>query len=174
MRNRVTALLSILLFACVPTVAQESVERAILVAGPDGNVVAELRSGDDQSIRLSDQLGQSIALKPADPTEGFIEVIDASGQSVVLGKDIGEWSAKLEGEETKHLVKVIVFNVAKGIAVIVALLVVRSIIGAIGRGVAEEEEKEGQSRTMLLKRVGELEAELADLEVEMARSARGN
>ena len=65
-------------------------------------------------------------------------------------------------------------NVAKGIAVIVALLVLRAIIGAIGRGVAKDEAEEELSRTHLLKRVGELEAELADLEVEMAKSSRAN
>ena len=34
----------------------------------------------------------------------------------------------------------VVLNVAKGIAIVVALLILRAIIGAIGRGVAREEE----------------------------------
>ena len=169
---RIRAILPLLVFLFSGSVSsQEPVERTILVAGPDGGVIAELRSSDAKLIRLTDQLGQSIALRPADPAKGFIEVLDTTGQSVVVGKDIGEWSAILEGEETKHLIRVIVLNVTKGIAIIVALLILRSIIGAIGRGVENETEL---GRTQLLKRVGELEAELADLEVEMAKSARTN
>lgn len=42
--------------------------------------------------------------------------------------------------ERKQLVTEIVLNVAKGVAIIIALLVLRAIIGAIGRGVAREEE----------------------------------
>lgn len=41
-------------------------------------------------------------------------------------------------EERKELITTIVLNVAKGIAIIIALLVLRSIIGAVGRGVAVE------------------------------------
>jgi flagellar biosynthesis/type III secretory pathway M-ring protein FliF/YscJ len=43
-------------------------------------------------------------------------------------------------EETEELVMTILFQVAKGIAIVVALLILRAIIGAIGRGVAREEE----------------------------------
>ena len=43
-------------------------------------------------------------------------------------------------EERKQLVTDIVINIAKGVAIIIALLVLRAIIGAIGRGVAREEE----------------------------------
>jgi flagellar biosynthesis/type III secretory pathway M-ring protein FliF/YscJ len=42
--------------------------------------------------------------------------------------------------ERNQLVTEIVLNVAKGIAIIIALLVLRAIIGAIGRDVAREEE----------------------------------
>ena len=42
--------------------------------------------------------------------------------------------------ERKQLVTDIVINIAKGVAIIIALLVLRAIIGAIGRGVAREEE----------------------------------
>jgi flagellar M-ring protein FliF len=42
--------------------------------------------------------------------------------------------------ERKQLITEIVLNVAKGVAIIIALLVLRAIIGAIGRGVAREEE----------------------------------
>ncbi len=42
--------------------------------------------------------------------------------------------------ERGELVTEIVLNVAKGVAIIIALLVLRAIIGAIGRGVAREEE----------------------------------
>lgn len=45
-----------------------------------------------------------------------------------------------QDEETKELIMTIVFQVAKGIAIVVALLILRAIIGAIGRGVAREEE----------------------------------
>lgn len=62
------------------------------------------------------------------------------------------------------MIQKIVINVAKGIAIIVALLVLRAIIGAIGRGVAKEESVQ--------KRVYELEAELADLKAkEIERGA---
>jgi hypothetical protein len=62
------------------------------------------------------------------------------------------------------VIQKIVINVAKGIAIIVALLVLRAIIGAIGRGVAKEESVQ--------KRVYELEAELADLKAkEIERGA---
>ena len=43
-------------------------------------------------------------------------------------------------EETEELIMTIVLQVAKGIAIVVALLILRAIIGAIGRGVAREEE----------------------------------
>tara|TARA_Y100001934_G_C12200349_1_gene700874 strand:+ start:456 stop:956 length:501 start_codon:yes stop_codon:yes gene_type:complete len=146
-------------------------ERTLLVVGPGGSVLTELKSNESTSIRLTDQLGQSVALSAADPAKGFVRVLDGNGKAVVLGQDIQSWSAKLEGEETKHLIQVIVFNVAKGIAIIVALLILRAIIAAIGKGVAEEEEK---SRAHLLKEIGELEAELADKEIELAKAARGN
>jgi flagellar M-ring protein FliF len=42
--------------------------------------------------------------------------------------------------ERSQLITDIVLNVAKGVAIIIALLVLRAIIGAIGRGVAREEE----------------------------------
>jgi flagellar M-ring protein FliF len=42
--------------------------------------------------------------------------------------------------ERKQLITDITINIAKGIAIIIALLVLRAIIGAIGRGVAREEE----------------------------------
>ncbi len=45
-----------------------------------------------------------------------------------------------QDEETQELIMTIVFQVAKGIAIVVALLILRAIIGAIGRGVAREEE----------------------------------
>ena len=45
-----------------------------------------------------------------------------------------------QDEETQELIMTIVFQVAKGIAIVVALLIQRAIIGAIGRGVAREEE----------------------------------
>jgi len=47
---------------------------------------------------------------------------------------------KRKEEERNELITTIVINVAKGIAIIIALLVLRAIIGAIGRGVAREEE----------------------------------
>ncbi len=47
---------------------------------------------------------------------------------------------KRKSEERNELITSIVLNVAKGIAIIIALLVLRAIIGAIGRGVAREEE----------------------------------
>ena len=47
---------------------------------------------------------------------------------------------KRQKEERDELITSIVLNVAKGIAIIIALLVLRAIIGAIGRGVAREEE----------------------------------
>lgn len=47
---------------------------------------------------------------------------------------------KRKQEERNELIMSIVLNVAKGIAIVIALLVLRAIIGAIGRGVAREEE----------------------------------
>jgi flagellar M-ring protein FliF len=47
---------------------------------------------------------------------------------------------KKQEEERDELITTIVINVAKGVAIIIALLVLRAIIGAIGRGVAREEE----------------------------------
>lgn len=47
---------------------------------------------------------------------------------------------KQDDEQTQELIMSIVLNVAKGIAIVVALLILRAIIGAIGRGVAREEE----------------------------------
>ena len=47
---------------------------------------------------------------------------------------------KKQAEERDELITSIVLNVGKGIAIIIALLVLRAIIGAIGRGVAREEE----------------------------------
>lgn len=47
---------------------------------------------------------------------------------------------KQRSEEQSQLITDIILNVAKGLAIIIALLVLRAIIGAIGRGVAREEE----------------------------------
>lgn len=56
-------------------------------------------------------------------------------------QDVKRAAAKeQQDEETKELVMTIVFQVAKGIAIVAALLILRAIIGAIGRGVAREEE----------------------------------
>jgi flagellar M-ring protein FliF len=56
-------------------------------------------------------------------------------------QDLKRAAAKEQAdEETKELIMTIVFQVAKGIAIVVALLILRAIIGAIGRGVAREEE----------------------------------
>jgi flagellar M-ring protein FliF len=48
--------------------------------------------------------------------------------------------AEQQTAERKQLITDITINIAKGIAIIIALLVLRAIIGAIGRGVAREEE----------------------------------
>ncbi|MCZ6635107.1 MAG: flagellar basal-body MS-ring/collar protein FliF [bacterium] len=47
---------------------------------------------------------------------------------------------KQRAEEQSELITEIILNVAKGLAIVIALLVLRAIIGAIGRGVAREEE----------------------------------
>ena len=47
---------------------------------------------------------------------------------------------KRKEEERDELITTVVINVGKGIAIVIALLVLRAIIGAIGRGVAREEE----------------------------------
>jgi flagellar M-ring protein FliF len=47
---------------------------------------------------------------------------------------------KRKSQEREALVTNILINVAKGVAIVIALLVLRAIIGAIGRGVAREEE----------------------------------
>jgi flagellar M-ring protein FliF len=47
---------------------------------------------------------------------------------------------KRDAQEREDLITNIVINIAKGIAIVIALLVLRAIIGAIGRGVAREEE----------------------------------
>jgi hypothetical protein len=73
-----------------PLFAQEPTERTILVAGQDGKVLTQLQFGDETPIRLTDQLGQSFALRAAGPAEGFIELVDDKGKSVVLGRDAGE------------------------------------------------------------------------------------
>jgi hypothetical protein len=66
-----------------------------------------------------------------------------------------EWVESLKRQDTKHLVQVIVLNVAKGIAIVVALLILRWIIKQIGEG-------EGESSAACLQiRVYELELELA-------------
>ena len=46
---------------------------------------------------------------------------------------------KRQAEERDELITAVVLNVGKGIAIIIALLVLRAIIGAIGLGVAREE-----------------------------------
>ena len=51
-----------------------------------------------------------------------------------------EEAKKRKSEEREQLITSIVLNVAKGVAIVIALLVLRAIIGAIGRGVAREEE----------------------------------
>ncbi|HAA77468.1 TPA: flagellar M-ring protein FliF [Candidatus Latescibacteria bacterium] len=56
-------------------------------------------------------------------------------------QDLKRAAAKeLQDEETKELIMTVVWQVAKAIAIVVALLILRAIIGAIGRGVAREEE----------------------------------
>lgn len=56
-------------------------------------------------------------------------------------QDLKRAAAKeLQDEETEELIWSILMQVGKGIAIVVALLILRAIIGAIGRGVAREEE----------------------------------
>ena len=55
-------------------------------------------------------------------------------------------SAESEAQRDAHreeLITRIILNVAKGLAIVIALLVLRSIVGAIGRGVSAEEAKRG-------------------------------
>lgn len=162
-------ILALLVILSAPALAQEATDRTILVSGKDGNVLTQIHHQDDIPLRLTDQLGQSFALRAADPAEGFIELIDDRGESVVLGRDAGVWAKRLHNQETKNLITTIIFQVAKGIAIVVALLILRAIIKSIGEGVESE-----QSRAELLKQIGELEIKLADKEVEMARLSRAH
>lgn len=156
------ALLTVL---SLPVAGQTTTERTILIADGQGNLLTTLKQDDRTGIRLTDQVGQSIALRAADdPAEGFIEIVDEKGRVTVFGTSAPTWMESVDQRETKDLITTIILQVSKGVAIIVALLILRQIVGSIGKGV-----EEGSSRAELLKRVCELEAELADLEVAQAR-----
>ena len=146
---------------CGPAVSQEPTDRTILVADQNGEVLTQIRFGDNTPLRLTDQLGQSYSLRAADPAKGFVELVNENGLAFVIGKDSGDWQKKLKDDETKELITTIVFQVAKGIAVVVALLILRAIIKSIGKDV-----EGGFDRTKLLVRVTELEEELEKLKAE--------
>ena len=67
---------------------------------------------------------------------------------------------KRKGEERQELYTSVVINVAKGIAIVIALLVLRAIIGAIGRGVTREEEIAMEAQRELAE--GEIAEELPE------------
>lgn len=72
------------------------------------------------------------------------EVVKRVATQLALDVEFFEEQHKREQarrEERKELITSIILNVAKGVAIIVALLVLRAIIGAIGRGVATEENR---------------------------------
>jgi hypothetical protein len=150
-----------LLLLCGTALSQEPTDRTILVADKNGEVLTQIRFGDDIPLRLTDQLGQSYALRAADPAKGFVELVDEQGLVVVIGKDSGDWQKRLKDDEKKELIMTIVFQVAKGIAIVVALLILRAIIKSIGKDV-----EGGFDRTKLLVRVTELEEELEKLKAE--------
>ena len=107
---------------------------------------------------MTDQLGQSYALRAADPAKGFVELMNEDGLTVVIGKDSGDWQERLKEDEKEALIMTIVFQVAKGIAIVVALLILRSIINSIGK------DSEGAfEQAKLLVQVTELEEALEEL-----------
>ena len=145
--------------------SQEPTDRTILVADKNGEVLTQIRYGDDTPLRLTDQLGQSYAQRAADPAKGFVELVDEQGLVVVIGKDSGDWQKRLKEDETEELVMTIVFQVAKVIAIVVALMILRAVVNSIGKdteGVFE--------RAKLPVKVTELEEGLEKLKVETQES----
>ncbi len=140
-----------------PLVAQDSTDRIIQVVNQDGTHLVELRSREGTTIRLTDQFDQSISLNAAAPQNGIIELINDQGVSVFYGKNIDAWAEQIEDRETRRLVQDIVLNVSKGIAIVIALLVLRSIVRSIGKNVRGE-----RNAADLQQRIYELEAELAN------------
>ena len=99
----------------------------------------------------------------AEPTRDQEETIARITRSLVDDMAVFRAEEQKQNERTQkrnELFTSVVLNVAKGIAVVIALLVLKAIIGAIGRGVAAEEvEGFGGTVSVLISTASEAEAE---------------
>ena len=93
-----------------------------------------------ENIQIYDIAKGALGIDDAPPPQGRGDLLTASTFVFAIQDLRVVAEQKRQKVERDELVTSIVLNVAKGIAIIVALLVLRAIIGAIGRGVAREEE----------------------------------
>lgn len=142
------ALLSVLV-AMSLCVADETPAREVLVLNPDGKPVASPGIGTSpQSLIFKDPEGNEITVRALASKDGLITLQNGKHGEIVTvgvdGKNRNRLTVKREGSERTDETYL---NLAKGGAILVALLVLRWIIGAIGRGMKVVEAQEAMRRT---------------------------
>ena len=105
-------------------------------AGIVDDVVQYRQRTPQEAAQVADIVRGAIGLDEA----GRGDLLTTSGFAFAITDIRAQAEIKRKKGERDDLYTSIVLNVAKGIAIVIALLVLRAIIGAIGRGVAREEE----------------------------------
>jgi hypothetical protein len=130
-------------------VADETPAGEVRVLTSDGRPVASLGVGTSpQSLIFRDPEGNEITVRASASKDGLITLQSGKDGEVVTvgvdGKDRNRLTIKREGSERTDEPYL---NLAKAGAILVALLVLRWIIGAIGRGMKAVEAQEAMRRT---------------------------
>ncbi len=94
----------------------------------------------EEAAQVASIVRGAIGLDETPPPAGRGDQLTTSNFAFAITDIRAQAEIKREKEERDDLITTIVLNVAKGVAIVIALLVLRAIIGAIGRGVAREEE----------------------------------
>jgi|GEM_PF-4371300 len=84
------------------------------------------------------QVARALLAEEDSLTADQMALVERVSSQLVQEIEHFETHEKRQKEERDELITSIVLNVAKGIAIVIALLVLRAVIGAIGRGVRAE------------------------------------
>ncbi len=158
------AVLSLLVLSPVPTrAADDSASSTLTIRNAAGEKIAVLGSQKNQTLTVQTPEGTEVILRADASKSGLLVIQNSQSEdAVIVGinkEDPGKLTVKRKGETD---FAPIVTNVAKGIAIVIALLVIRAIIGAIGRGVKIEFNEERKSLELRLK---DLERKLKEMGV---------
>ena len=144
---------------------QDTTSSTITILNGDGEPVAVLQAQPPNRIQIGEAHEDAGMIATVDTTgKGFLVIRSVTGDDIlVVGLDEkhdGRLSAHRSASEKERseLIESIIRNFAKGIAIVIALLVLRRILPGIGRVLTG-----GRDRASLERRVEELEQELERL-----------